>query len=113
MQADRRIAVIGIGNMGSALAAGILKAGGMKPQQLLATDVDEQRLLYAQKQWDIRTLSDNAQAASEADVLLLAVKPQVMHMNNYVGMFQFCQVAGIPLSPGLVFGSDIFLREFF
>ncbi|MCK4417389.1 MAG: NAD(P)-binding domain-containing protein, partial [Candidatus Latescibacteria bacterium] len=36
----RRIAIIGAGNMGQALAAGILEAGLTSPQEITITDVD-------------------------------------------------------------------------
>jgi pyrroline-5-carboxylate reductase len=78
MGANRTIAVIGLGNMGGALVSGMLRAGVVKPQHILATDIDQDRLVKAHEDWGIRTSGDNRQAVGEADTILLAVKPQVI-----------------------------------
>ena len=35
---SKKIAIIGVGNMGSAIAAGLIKSGFMKPADIIATD---------------------------------------------------------------------------
>jgi pyrroline-5-carboxylate reductase len=73
-----KIAIIGGGNMGEALLAGLLAEGTATPAGLWATDVDSDRLSTLQKRYGIQTGRDNREAASWADVLVLAVKPQMM-----------------------------------
>ncbi len=68
------IALIGTGNMGSSLIGGLIK-NGHPAQQIIACDPDTAKLTQIQKQFGVRTAT-NEQAASEADVLIMAVKPQ-------------------------------------
>ncbi len=75
---DKRIAFIGAGNMGEALIKGLLGAGRVRPEQLIATDIRTDRLAAIRKAYQIETLADNGEAANKAQILLLAVKPQVM-----------------------------------
>jgi pyrroline-5-carboxylate reductase len=75
---DKRIAFIGAGNMGEALIKGLLQAGLVRPEDLLATDVRVDRLGYIQKTYGVEVFADNRDATAKAEVLILAVKPQVM-----------------------------------
>lgn len=77
MPGDRSIAVIGLGNMGTALIRGMLRAGIVAPERILGADVDQTRVARAQEEWGIRAAGDNRGAAL-ADTILLAVKPQGM-----------------------------------
>lgn len=71
------IAFIGAGNMAAALISGLI-ADGTSPEQLLACDPDETRLRQLADTAGIRTQQDNEAAVREADVVVLAVKPQVL-----------------------------------
>jgi pyrroline-5-carboxylate reductase len=73
-----KIAIIGCGNMGEALVAGLLADGAATPAGLWVTDVVTDRLGALKQRYGIRTGSDNSEAASWADIVILAVKPQVM-----------------------------------
>ncbi len=73
-----RLAVLGAGNMGGALVAGLLSAKIVKPGQLTVTDVDAARLAAVKKKWGVRTGKENRAAAQNADVIVLCVKPQQM-----------------------------------
>ncbi len=75
---DKRIAFIGAGNMGEALIKGLLQAGQVRPEQVIATDIRTDRLDVIHKMYRIETLTNNEEAATKAQILLLAVKPQVM-----------------------------------
>ena len=75
---NKSIAFIGAGNMGEALIRGLLAAKTVTARQLIATDVRPERLDYFRKTFGIRATSDNAQAVAEADIVLLAIKPQQM-----------------------------------
>ncbi len=73
-----RITFIGCGNMSRSLIGGLI-ANGLKPKQLSATDPDSEQRESIAKQFNITTLENNNEAIEKADVILLAVKPQVMH----------------------------------
>jgi len=72
------IAFIGSGNMSRSLIGGLI-ANGLKPEQLFATDPDAEQRDAITKQFEIATFANNEDAVAKADVILLAVKPQVMH----------------------------------
>jgi pyrroline-5-carboxylate reductase len=68
--------IIGAGNMGTAILAGILRNGLTVPQNVRATGRREEHLAELREQFGISTYTDNAAAVAEADVVLLCVKPQ-------------------------------------
>ena len=73
-----KITIIGGGNMGEALLAGFLAEGVATPAGLWVTDVVTDRLAALRQRYGVRTGSDNGEAATWADVVILAVKPQAM-----------------------------------
>jgi pyrroline-5-carboxylate reductase len=75
---DKTIAVIGAGNMGTALLRGILASGWGRRRRLVASHPKEEKAAAIRKELGIRVFAKNAEAASEADVLILAVKPQIL-----------------------------------
>lgn len=70
-----KIGFIGLGNMASAMIGGMLKAGEVKPGDLIGSDKSEQMMAAAAKNFGIEILPDNGQVAERADILFLAVKP--------------------------------------
>jgi pyrroline-5-carboxylate reductase len=72
------IAVIGAGQMGEALIGGWLAAKTVPPDSLFATDTSAERRDMMKRRFGVRTGSDNRDAASWADVVVLAVKPQIL-----------------------------------
>jgi len=73
----KRIAVIGAGKMGSALLEGMIQGGIVSPQEIVAADSDQAKLTQLREHLGIETTTANRNAAT-ADILLLAVKPQVI-----------------------------------
>ncbi len=78
MTKPRKLAVLGAGKMGEALTAGILDGGAFPPERVLATDKNEERLDLMKEKYKVVVTSDNRKAVREADLVLLAVKPQVV-----------------------------------
>ena len=70
------IGFIGAGNMANGLIRGLL-ATGVNPQSILATDIDEHKLQQLRDECGINT-SPAEQIVDSVDVIVLAVKPQVM-----------------------------------
>jgi pyrroline-5-carboxylate reductase len=76
MTIDRAIAVLGAGNIGSALISGVLAAGAFDPENVLAADISETQLAALADKHKIRVFpAGNREAARQADVVVLAVKP--------------------------------------
>lgn len=68
---------IGGGNMATAIVGGLIEQG-MVPAQLCVTDPSSERLASLAKTYAVSTQMDNLEAIAQADVIVLAVKPQVM-----------------------------------
>lgn len=75
--ADRRIAFVGAGNMAEAMIRGLL-SDGTKPEQITASSPREERLEELRKEYAIQCFSRNVEAIHDADVVVLAVKPQIL-----------------------------------
>jgi pyrroline-5-carboxylate reductase len=78
MALGKRIAIIGAGNMGEALIAGMLAAKAAAPDEVHATDILPQRLDHLKARYPIRVGLDNKAAASACDIVILTVEPQVL-----------------------------------
>ena len=74
---NMRIAFIGAGNMASSLIGGLL-AKGLDAAQIRASDPGAETRARVSAEHGIELFADNAQAVQDADVIVIAVKPQVM-----------------------------------
>jgi len=72
-----KIGFIGGGNMAEALIAGQLQ-GGHAAAQICVAEPQQERRDVLQRQYGIRCVEQNTAAVDDADVLVLAVKPQQM-----------------------------------
>lgn len=84
-----KIALIGAGNMGAAILTGVLKNGMVTAEQLICADVDVDRLNELKAQFGIAAVTNAAEAIKAADIIILAVKPQILPaiMPNIVDFF--------------------------
>lgn len=74
---QRKIAFIGAGNMTRSIVAGLV-ASGYRPDCITATNPSEAKLVALQQAYDIQVTTNNTEAAQQADVIVMAVKPQLM-----------------------------------
>jgi pyrroline-5-carboxylate reductase len=74
----RRIGMIGAGNMAAALVRGLLVSGRVTKEQLCASDVLEEKRRGLADAHGIVVSDDNAAVARRSDIVVLAVKPQVI-----------------------------------
>lgn len=72
---EKTIGFIGTGNMGKAIIQGMLKAGLVEPNEIVASRKNTEALGELQQELGIRTATENTAVAQEADILFLAVKP--------------------------------------
>lgn len=77
MDKNHTIAFIGCGNLLTSIVHGLIDTDYPKAQ-LWATNRSAQRINFFKEQVGINASDDNIQAASQADVLVLGVKPQQM-----------------------------------
>ena len=73
------IAFIGAGNMASAIMGGLINSGS-DPLSIWACDPSQEKLTDQKQKFGIQGTTDNSEAVAVADVVILAVKPQVMEL---------------------------------
>jgi len=73
-----RVAFIGGGSMGQAMAAAIIKNRLADSHEVCISDVNSERLEQLKGELGVRVTSNNIEAVIEADVVVLAVKPQAL-----------------------------------
>ena len=71
---NTRIAIIGAGNMGSSLLAGLITAG-LNPAFIWVSNPSLEKLERLQQTLGVHITQNNAEAAQHAEVIILAVKP--------------------------------------
>ncbi len=78
MLKDKIIAIIGTGNMGEALVSGLIGSKSSRPQNIICTDIRPDTLRSIKANYKVRTTTSNLRAVDEADIVIYAVKPQIM-----------------------------------
>lgn len=74
---DLTIGFIGAGNMARALAAGLIR-NGWNPDRIVLADPDAGQRTAVAEHLGVATFADNTEVVRRADVLVLAIKPQVL-----------------------------------
>ena len=74
---QQKIGFIGGGNMGGAIISGIRKANLVENNALMVADKSKEALTRLKEQYEVLTTFDNKEVASFADILFLAVKPNL------------------------------------
>jgi len=74
----KRIAVIGAGNMGTALLRGILASGWGTKENLIASHPKPPKCAALSAELGIAVTDRNDEAARQAQIVILAVKPQIL-----------------------------------
>lgn len=77
MNKKPHIVFIGAGNMASSIIGGLV-ANGYPATMITASAPSQEHLDAVSSQYKVNTTTNNHQAAAEADILVLAVKPQVL-----------------------------------
>ena len=60
-----KIGFIGLGNMAKSIIGGIIENGGIKPEEIIGSDVSSAACENAQKEFGISTCSENAMVAEQ------------------------------------------------
>ncbi|GAC15651.1 pyrroline-5-carboxylate reductase [Aliiglaciecola lipolytica] len=74
---EKTIAFIGAGNMTRSIISGLINSG-YNPNKIIASNPSVGKLDSLRADLNIKTTQNNHQAVKEADVVVLAVKPQLM-----------------------------------
>ena len=74
----KELCVIGCGVMGEAVLGGIVKSGLIVPENITVTRRDSEALRKLNEKFGVKTTSDNREAVSRSDIVIIALKPQVL-----------------------------------
>ena len=72
-----KLAFVGGGAMAEAIIKGILNSGLLAPEQISVGNPGKERCTYLQTTYGVQAMENNQQAVAGADLVILAVKPQV------------------------------------
>lgn len=75
---DKTIGFIGAGKMATAIIKGLLRAGLFDKQHIIASEPNKDYAHKTEQELGIKMVHNNREAAAEADIILLAVKPFVV-----------------------------------
>jgi len=78
MNNQTKFAIIGAGAMGEAIIAGLLRQNLSSPENIYASEPRLERCEELKIKYGIKTSPQNVQVLTDADVVLLSVKPQVL-----------------------------------
>ncbi len=78
MLRNKQIGFVGAGNMGEALIHGLLHGHLCRPEQILCSDAKPERLKTIRDRYGVKGTSHNGEVVKHSDILILAVKPQIM-----------------------------------
>jgi pyrroline-5-carboxylate reductase len=73
-----KIGVIGAGKIGAAIARGIIQAGLVRKDGVMASDVSDALRQSITQELGIKATADNRELCDFADIIILAVKPQIV-----------------------------------
>jgi len=74
----KKLAFIGGGAMGEAIIKGITRAGLMDPAAIFVGAHRQERADYLHDTYGVTALTDNAEAVKDAEMVVLAIKPQMV-----------------------------------
>lgn len=75
---DETLGFVGCGMMGEAMVKGLLREGLVDPRQIIASHPRAERCLELENRYGVQVTDGNAEAASDATFVVLAVKPQFL-----------------------------------
>jgi threonine dehydrogenase-like Zn-dependent dehydrogenase len=76
MLKNKKISLIGTGNMGEALLSGLISSGSSDPKNIICTDIRENRLKSIQEKYGVHTTADNIKAVEASELLSMRSNPR-------------------------------------
>lgn len=102
---NKKICFIGTGNMGEALVSGLISSQSAKPENIVCTDISAKKLKMIETKYNVRTTSDNCAAIQSSEIVVFAVKPQILSavLNQTADALDLSKIiisiaAGVPLA---------------
>lgn len=76
---NKKTGFIGAGNMGEAFVGAIIKSNLLSPSMIYVSDINEERLAIFRSNYGISATNDNIKLFSKCNIIILAVKPQLIN----------------------------------
>lgn len=74
----KKVGFIGMGNMASAIAGGIIKSGFIEGRNVYAYDIDSVKLTKMHEEFSIVGCASEKELVASADIIVMAVKPNIL-----------------------------------
>jgi pyrroline-5-carboxylate reductase len=78
MLTNKKVAIIGVGKIGETLLNSMIKNNLVKKENLSGSTAQEEHAKEISKKYGISTYIDNKEMVFEKDIIILAIKPQMM-----------------------------------
>ena len=78
MLKDKKIGIIGTGNMGESLISGLLSAKSSVPENIICSDIRKDKLKSVRDTYGVVTTTSNTDVVKTSEIVIYAVKPQIM-----------------------------------
>lgn len=78
MLTNKKVAIIGVGKMGETLLNGMIKNNLVKKENIAGSTAQEEHAKEINKKYGIQTYINNKEMISGKDIIILAIKPQIM-----------------------------------
>jgi pyrroline-5-carboxylate reductase len=78
MLKDKKIGIIGTGNMGEALISGLVYARTSLPKNIICSDVRGDKLKSIRDEYGVVTAKNNNDVVKASEIVIYATKPQIM-----------------------------------
>jgi len=78
MLKDKKIGIIGAGNMGEALISGLISSRSSIPDNIICSDIRKDKLKSIKGTYGVATTNNNLDVVKASEIVIYSVKPQIM-----------------------------------
>ncbi len=78
MLTGKKLGILGVGKIGEALVSGLVRNGGVRPEDVLGSVRHEESVKRVEQRLGISVTTDSAAVVARSDVVLIATKPQAV-----------------------------------
>jgi len=78
MLIEKKIGLIGGGNMAEALISGLVQSGSARPENIICSDIREEPLEELHRKYGVAVTTDNVEVAQKSEIIIYATKPQIL-----------------------------------
>jgi pyrroline-5-carboxylate reductase len=105
MLKDKKIGIIGTGNMGESLISGLIYARSSVSENIICSDIRKEKLKSVKDAYGVVTTTNNIDVVKASEIVIYAIKPQIMAsiLNETASHLDMSKIiisiaAGVPLA---------------